>query len=224
MVMRRVFAVVCAVLVLASSALALSDKEYRQMKKSSPSFAGADKELNQVWKEALKVLGKTELNELKQQQKKWTASGRDQDAKRHIEEGMTRVEAYTAATNDRVHVLRVIVDEAKKNKKQNVQSRKVTSENLYSIYERDDGPFMEVNADDSYAEVRFSAGGGFQWESSGTIEGSKLVLTDEEDEDSKLTLTFSKWKKNLVTVITVKGNSAFGNRLDGTYKAYEGHM
>ena len=62
--------VLAVVALFASSALALSDKEYLRMKKECPAFAKADKELGQVWNEAKKTLSESDFNKLKKQQQK----------------------------------------------------------------------------------------------------------------------------------------------------------
>ena len=93
MKMKRVFAVtamvLAAVAMFAASAFALSDAEYLKMKKNSPAFARADKALGQAWKEVQKVLSKSDFNRLKNEQKKWIAKGRDDEAEAFMEKPST---------------------------------------------------------------------------------------------------------------------------------------
>lgn len=218
--MKRVFAAVLAVLVLTSSAFALSDAEYKRMKKNSPEFARADSELAQVWKEAKKVLGRSDFNALTREQRKWIASGRDAAAEELMDDGMERDEAYAEATRERVKAIRETIDAARRRGSGDKPARRVSADNFYAIYERRDGVFMELNGEggDMYAKI---SDGDFNWEGDGTIEAKRIVLKD--DGNRRLTLTFSKWEKGHITVIAVKGGGAL-SRLDGTYNAYKGHM
>ena len=218
--MKRVFAVVFAVLLFAASAFALSDAEYKKMKKDSPAFARADKELSQAWSEAKKVLGKSDFNALKKEQQEWIAKGRDRRAKALMNEGMSRAEGYAAATRERTKVIRTNIEIARNKARGNKPARQVNSGHFYAIYEREDTAYMEISGDGTEMTVKFHDHGR-EWEGEGTIEGQQLVLMD--DEDDELILTFEKWKGGLITVIEVKGNEEL-DLLDGTYKAYEGHM
>ena len=98
--------VVTAVFLFAASALALSDAEYRRMKQDSPAFAKADRELTQAWNEAKRALGKSGFDRLKKEQREWIVSGRDERAEELMDGGMSRSEAYAAATTERVREIR----------------------------------------------------------------------------------------------------------------------
>ena len=218
--MRRIFAAFAFLLVFAASAFALSDAEYLKMKKNSSAFAKADRELSQAWSEAKKVLNKSDFNALKKEQQKWIASRRDDEAENLIDGGMSRAEAYTEVTRERVKVIRTNIEIARNKARGNKPPRQVNSSHFYAVYEREDTAFMEINGDGTDMTVTFHDHGR-EWEGEGTIEGQKLVLTD--DENDELILTFKKWKDGLITVIEVKGDEEL-DILDGIYKAYEGHM
>ncbi len=218
--MKRVFSVVFAVLLFAASAFALSDAEYKRMKKESSAFAKADKELTQAWNEAKKVLGKSDFNRLTKEQRNWIASGRDDRAEQLMDDGTPRDEAYAAATRERVKVIRTNIEIARNKARGDKPAKQVNSDHFYAIYEREDTAFMEINGDSTDMTVKFSDHGR-EWEGEGTIKGQKLVLTD--DEGDGVTLTFKKWKDGLITVIEAKGNEEL-DILDGTYKAYQGHL
>ena len=103
--MKRFLAVITLIFMLASSALALSDAEFTRMKKNNADFARADRRLSQVWNRLRKELPKRVFNVLRDEQRDWVEYGRDEDAKAYMEEGYSRVEAYTMATSDRADYL-----------------------------------------------------------------------------------------------------------------------
>lgn len=103
--MKKIFAALTLLLLAASSAFALSDSEYLKLKKSNMDFARADKRLSNVWTNVKKSLPKKVFTELQKLQREWIASGRDEAANEYIEQGYSRAEAYTMATNDRVDAL-----------------------------------------------------------------------------------------------------------------------
>ena len=103
--MKRFLAVITLIFLLAVPALALSDAEFIRMKKNNADFARADRRLSQVWNRLRKELPKRVLNVLRDEQRDWVEYGRDEDAKAYMEEGYSRVEAYTMATSDRADYL-----------------------------------------------------------------------------------------------------------------------
>ena len=103
--MKRIIAVFALVLLTVGSAFALSDAEYLRMRKNSVAFARADKTLSNVWTNLKKSLPKNLFAELQKNQREWIASGRDDAASNYMEQGYSRVEAYTMATNDRAEIL-----------------------------------------------------------------------------------------------------------------------
>ena len=70
------------VTLLASTAAALSDKDYKLLLKD-PAFAKADKELNKTWKETRKILAgdKDALERVRKAHMEWVKTGRDEEAK-----------------------------------------------------------------------------------------------------------------------------------------------
>lgn len=103
--MKKMFAVLVLVMLAVSPAFALSDSSYIKMKKNSPEFARADKRLSNVWTNLKKSLPKRVFTELQKNQREWIASGRDEAADEYMDEGYSRAEAYTMATNDRADAL-----------------------------------------------------------------------------------------------------------------------
>ena len=115
--MKKIFAVLAFVLVLAGTAFALSDSEYLSLKKSNSDFAKADKRLAQVYSQLKGALSKKDFAELKDAQLNWIEMGRDEEAAELIDKGYSRAEAYTMATNDRADYLQELLDDAKKQAK-----------------------------------------------------------------------------------------------------------
>ena len=103
--MKRFLAVITLIFMLISPALALSDAEFLRMKKNNADFARADRRLSQVWNRLKKELPKRVFNVLRDEQRDWVEYGRDEDANAYMEEGYSRVEAYTMATSDRADYL-----------------------------------------------------------------------------------------------------------------------
>lgn len=114
--MKKIFAIVAFVLVLAGTAFALSDEEYLSLKKSNADFAKADKRLTQVYGKLKETLSKKAFAEVKDEQLDWIDLGRDEDAAELMSRGYSRAEAYTMATSDRADYLQEILDEAQAKK------------------------------------------------------------------------------------------------------------
>ena len=113
--MKRLLAVAALVLLSAGAAFALSDAEYLRMRRNSVAFARADKKLSQVWGRLKKSLPKNVFTQLQEYQREWIASGRDVEAQGFMDEGYTRVEAYTMATNDRAEALPKLAEDLRRN-------------------------------------------------------------------------------------------------------------
>ena len=109
--MKKVFASIALLLIMAASAFALSDAEYLRMKKNNADFARADKRLTQVWNKLKTSLSKRVFAELQDLQKDWIAFGRDEEAEDLMREGYSRAEAYTMATSDRADDLPEIAED-----------------------------------------------------------------------------------------------------------------
>ncbi|MBQ3394896.1 MAG: DUF1311 domain-containing protein [Synergistaceae bacterium] len=109
--MKRIFIALVLVLAVSASAFALSDAEYRRLKRTSSDFRRADNELTQVWKELKESLSSKVFAELQKNQREWIRKGRDDAARKYIREGYSRAEAYTMATNDRAELLPGLAEE-----------------------------------------------------------------------------------------------------------------
>ena len=109
--MRRIFIALTLLLVIASSAFAISDAEYRRLKRTSSEFRKADNELTEVWKGLKASLPTKVFMELQKSQREWVHKGRDDAARKYIREGYSRAEAYTMATNDRAELLPELAEE-----------------------------------------------------------------------------------------------------------------
>ena len=104
--MRKFYLAVLLVIALCSSAFALSDKEYLRLKRNNKNFARADRELTQVYESIKDNLSVRKFERVKREQREWVRTGRDAFAKKRMQEGDSRAEAYTAATLARVQELR----------------------------------------------------------------------------------------------------------------------
>ncbi len=105
--MKRLFCAFALVLLLVGSAFALSDADYKILRKNSPEFLQADRELSQVWDDLKDVLSGREFDKLRKEQRQWIKSGRDKAARKLMrDEGYTFEEAYTEATRARVETLK----------------------------------------------------------------------------------------------------------------------
>ncbi|MBR0069128.1 MAG: DUF1311 domain-containing protein [Synergistaceae bacterium] len=103
--MKRFMSIIAVILVLAVPALALSDAEYLRMKKSSADFAAADKFLSDAYNNVKNVMSRSEFASVKEEQREWIKSGRDEAARAFMNEGYSKIEAYTKATEERAEEL-----------------------------------------------------------------------------------------------------------------------
>ena len=125
--MKRLCAVIALVLLMAGSAFALSDAEFLRMRRNNRNFAQADKRLNQVWADLKKSLPKRVFAELEEYQHEWITSGRDIEAQEFIDDGYSKVEAYTMVTHDRADALPQLARDLQRKKtpsRQRVESPK----------------------------------------------------------------------------------------------------
>ena len=114
--MHKKFGILCASIGLCClipfSALALSESEYRDLLKDSE-FSAADRELKQAWDYAKDNLAPDEFNKLKESQREWVKSGRDEAAEELMDfQGYSKVMAYTAVTNERIKAIREMSGQA----------------------------------------------------------------------------------------------------------------
>ena len=136
--MKRFVTALVLLMLMFSPALALSDSEYLRMRKSNSDFARADKRLNQVWAGLKKSLPKKIFSQLDKLQREWVISGRDEEAEVLMNDGYSRMEAYTIATNDRADSLPKIAEELRESRSRNTTptpARKTQSRNEESTTE-----------------------------------------------------------------------------------------
>ncbi|MBQ7197098.1 MAG: DUF1311 domain-containing protein [Synergistaceae bacterium] len=212
--MKRLISVVAIIFVFAVPAFALSDAEYLRMKKN-PDFAAADKELTNAYNQAKKSMSKEEFAEFKDDQREWIARDRDVRAQAFMEDGYSRVEAYTMATLERAEGIRARLS--------------VIMLGLIDVRDIDDAYFD--NGKDSYLYLSLYDYSGMAFEVSFSGQGDKIELTGVYDYDNKiLEASDGDLKATLKFLdedtVRVKVNSpfkrAFSVNPEGTYKRHYG--
>ncbi|MCR4819002.1 MAG: SH3 domain-containing protein [Fretibacterium sp.] len=114
--MKRIFAALALLALLAGSAFALSDADYKKLMKDKD-FARADRALTKAWNKAKKSFpntkaGKAAYQLLLADQREWIRNGRDANAQDLMGmDGYSKVEAYAEVTRDRVRYLPELVRE-----------------------------------------------------------------------------------------------------------------
>ena len=103
--MKRLLFVFAVMFVMSAPAFGLSDSEYRRMMKD-PEFSAADRELTNAYNEAKRIMSESEFAGFRRDQRDWIAKQRDVRAKTFMEDGYSRVEAYTQATLERARGIR----------------------------------------------------------------------------------------------------------------------
>ena len=99
----RVSTALLLVLMSAVTASALTEADYRELLKDKD-FARAERKLNIAWGNAKKALKAKEFSALQKDQKEWTARGRDEEARRYMEQNlMNKTAAYTIVTEARAN-------------------------------------------------------------------------------------------------------------------------
>lgn len=107
--MKRIVSALLLAVLFTGSAFGLSDREYRQLKRESRLFAGADETLTEVWhgiEDQVTRLERSAFDELRDEQLEWIRSGRDRVARRYMRNGASKDVAYANATYDRVRELK----------------------------------------------------------------------------------------------------------------------
>ena len=104
-IMKRLFAALTLIFILAVPAFPLSDAEYLKMKRGNADFARADRQLTRVWNRLRDEMPGRVFRILREEQREWIDGWRDEDARMYMERGYSRVEAYTMATYDRADYL-----------------------------------------------------------------------------------------------------------------------
>lgn len=212
---RRLISVLAVMLVISVPAFALTDSEYLKMKKD-PEFAAADRELTRAYNEAKRVMSKSEFDGFRKDQRQWIAKQRDVRANTFMEDGYSRVEAYTKATRERaegilarVHIIETcVIDDV------------TDIDNAY--YDNGKGSYLHlslISLAEFWFEVSFS-GRGDNVRINGHFdpEDNTIVLNDGGLE---AVLTFKD-----IDTVNVKVNSAFKRAFsvdpNGTYSRHYG--
>lgn len=108
-IMKRFMSALVLIIVLCVPAFALSDAEFLEMKKD-PEFSEANRKLNSAYNQAKKSMTKAKFERLKELQLDWIKFLRDLEAERLIDEGHSRLSAYTEVTKNRAESLRYMID------------------------------------------------------------------------------------------------------------------
>lgn len=107
--MKKFFAVLVLILI-SSVSYALTEEEYNELMKDS-AFSAADREMNQALSSARKTLPKEDYDSLRNTQREWVRTGRDEEAEDLIDmNGYSKARAYTVATQNRTAEIRSIID------------------------------------------------------------------------------------------------------------------
>ena len=183
--MKRLISVFILVFLIALPAFALSDAEYLKMRKSSSDFARADKRLNQVWSSLKKSLPKTVFSVLERSQAEWVKTGRDDEASAYMDDGYSRMEAYTMATNARADDLPKIADTIRKDlkNKNNAPRSKKNSEPQRVRKPEPEPEEPEPELEESGAQFSSSEIAGEYQSSTGFVSIRIIDLNTDEAED-----------------------------------------
>ena len=213
--MRRLISVLAFMLLMYVPAFALSDAEYLKMKKD-PEFAAADRELTRAYNEAKRIMSKSEFDSFRKDQRQWIAKQRDVRAKTFMEDGYSRVEAYTKATLERaegilarLHVIQTCV--------------------IDDVGEIDDAYFD--NGKGSYLYLSLVSRAEYWFEVSFAGQGDKVVMMGHFDPDDNTIALEDNGLKAVLTfsdkdTLSVRVNSAFRRAFtvdaDGKYTRHYG--
>ncbi len=123
-------------------ALTLSDAEYRRMMKDpedGEELVEADKDLNQAWAKAQKSLSAVPFEILKKDQNAWLAHGRDEVAKKYMEDvsGVGVVVPYAHAARKRAQLLVKLVQKYEESETTEIRLVNETDEKILVAVARD---------------------------------------------------------------------------------------
>ena len=107
--MYKLALIVIAVLLCAGDCLAISEKDFDELYKSSSELRDADKTLNSTWKNVLGSIRPEDKAYLLKMQKEWIKAERDVTAREYMDMGYTRACAYTKASRRWAKTLEVYV-------------------------------------------------------------------------------------------------------------------
>ena len=222
MMMRKFLASLCWVGILAGSALALTDAEYREMLKD-PGFVAADKALNQAWAEAKKVMPKAAFEALKKEQGAWVAKGRDTEAKELMKNGMEAPKAYALVTEMRMRAIQTAAEDAFLMGNPSgvqgfyVRKGKGGEDGWLKVYNR-----TLPNLEAKIEAVRETSPGNAnvgELSGKGRLKDGVAEFVDPEAEEARMTVTFKGDTATVTTSLEFKqsGWCGMGVVLDGTY-------
>ncbi len=222
MMMRKFLASLCWVGILAGSALALTDAEYREMLKD-PGFVAADKALNQAWAEAKKVMPKAAFEALKKEQGAWVAKGRDTEAKEFMKNGMEAPKAYALVTEMRMRAIQTAAEDAFLMGNPSgvqgfyVRKGKGGEDGWLKVYNR-----TLPNLEAKIEAVRETSPGNAnvgELSGRGRLKDGVAEFVDPEAEEARMTVTFKGDTATVTTSLEFKqsGWCGMGVVLDGTY-------
>ena len=223
--MKRLFTVIALVLLTAGIAFALSDADYLRMRQYSAQYARADRKLNRVWASLKKSLPKNVFAELQELQHNWIESGRDIEAQGFIDEGYSRVDAYTIATNNRAESLpklaqdlrRSVNSSRSRNTKREVVSTQRTPEPEPIV--EDDGlesqplidPAGEYESENAFMTVKILDSSSMEaevtigrwkdevsWKASGWLDNDTLELSDPNYSTCQVSIVFDPDRARVV--------------------------
>ena len=220
--MRKFLASLCWVGILAGSALALTDAEYREMLKD-PGFVAADKALNQAWAEAKKVMPKAAFEALKKEQGAWVAKGRDTEAKEFMKNGMEAPKAYALVTEMRMRAIQTAAEDAFLMGNPSgvqgfyVRKGKGGEDGWLKVYNR-----TLPNLEAKIEAVRETSPGNAnvgELSGRGRLKDGVAEFVDPEAEEARMTVTFKGDTATVTTSLEFKqsGWGGMGVVLDGTY-------
>lgn len=222
MMMRKFLASLCWVGILAGSALALTDAEYREMLKD-PGFVAADKALNQAWAEAKKVMPKAAFEALKKEQGAWVAKGRDTEVKEFMKNGMEAPKAYALVTEMRMRAIQTAAEDAFLMGNPSgvqgfyVRKGKGGEDGWLKVYNR-----TLPNLEAKIEAVRETSPGNAnvgELSGKGRLKDGVAEFVDPEAEEARMTVTFKGDTATVTTSLEFKqsGWCGMGVVLDGTY-------
>lgn len=222
MMMRKLLASLCWVGILAGSALALTDAEYREMLKD-PGFVAADKALNQAWAEAKKVMPKAAFEALKKEQGAWVAKGRDTEVKEFMKNGMEAPKAYALVTEMRMRAIQTAAEDAFLMGNPSgvqgfyVRKGKGGEDGWLKVYNR-----TLPNLEAKIEAVRETSPGNAnvgELSGKGRLKDGVAEFVDPEAEEARMTVTFKGDTATVTTSLEFKqsGWCGMGVVLDGTY-------
>ena len=163
--MKRLISIITIIFVFCAPAFALSDSEYLKIKKN-PDFAKADRELTRAYNDAKDSMTKSEFSKLKNSQRQWIAKGRDQHAKILINDGYSKIEAYTEATLARAQEIR-----------NEMTLSTLNADDIEGYYDNGNDFYLYIGwkkRAKNLLEVSLSSDGE-EWKGTGTLDGDIII-------------------------------------------------